>query len=64
MERPAIFTLAKVGDLQPQQTRLFEHVNTIQTTSVADANLGSKGYILHLVMYGVSLMGELNELRR
>ena len=31
---------------------------------MADANLGSKGYILHLVMYGVSLMGELNELRR
>lgn len=26
--------------------------------------MASKGYILHLAMYGVSLMGELNELRR
>lgn len=31
---------------------------------MADNSLASKGYILHLIMYGLSLMGELNELRR
>ena len=30
----------------------------------SDNSLASKGYILHLAMYGISLMGELNELRR
>ena len=30
----------------------------------SDNSLSSKSYILHLAMYGVSLMGELNELRR
>jgi hypothetical protein len=57
------------GDLIPlnnlygaQKTRLFETVNSIE--SPANQDTASKGYILHLAMYGLSLMGELNELRR
>ena len=49
--------------LMPQRTRLFEHVNSI-SSSTADTTFASRGYILHLTMYGISLMGELNELRR
>lgn len=45
-----------------QKTRLFETVNTISQPGSQD--VASKGYILHLAMYGLSLMGELNELRR
>jgi len=54
-----------VNTLQQQNTSLFEHVNLISSSSLNGENAGaSKGYILHLAMYGISLMGELNELRR
>jgi len=39
-------------------------VNTISTPGSSQGGFASKGYILHLTMYGASLMGELNELRR
>lgn len=44
-------------------TRSFEHVNSISSSS-PETTLASRGYILHLTMYGISLIGELNELRR
>ena len=34
------------------------------TSLPADNSLASKGYLLHIAMYGVSLIGELNELRK
>ena len=49
--------------LVPQSTRFFEHVNSISAPT-SETTFASRGYILHLTMYGVSLMGELNELRR
>jgi len=49
--------------LVPQSTRFFEHVNSISSPT-SETTFASRGYILHLTMYGVSLMGELNELRR
>ena len=48
----------------PNRTRLLEsQINSISTPQT-DGGLASKGYIVHLAMYGASLMGELNELRR
>ena len=52
------------GILLSQKTRLHEQVNTISPASTSETGLASRGYILHLTMYGISLMGELNELRR
>jgi len=44
---------------------LFEHgVNSILVPGAQESSLASKGYILHLFMHGLSLMNELNELRR
>lgn len=52
------------GDFRNQQTLLFEQVNAMAMSNPPETQVASKGYMLHLVMYGVSLMGELTELRR
>ena len=50
--------------LRANKTRLFEHANTIAVPGGNEGSLASRSYILHLAMYGLSLMGELNELRK
>ena len=51
--------------MDQNNNKLFEHVNSMSVLGMSsDQSFASKGYILHLAMYGISLMGELNELRR
>lgn len=56
-----LFPLNKT--LSAHRTRLMDHINAIPSDS-KESVFANRGYMLHLALYGLSLMGELNDLRK
>ena len=55
--------LSHHNSLSAQKTRLLDRINNISNDSRENL-FANRGYMLHLALYGLSLLGELNDLRK